>query len=108
MEIPSLEDFVATTLEQVVAGVVRAQESGSKLGAKVGAAGITGQEYREVEFDISVSATQDAGSGARLKVGVASVLQGSVGGSSDAARAAAHRVRFTILVVFPRAPTVAG
>lgn len=96
-----LEDFVAESLRQVVAGVKRAQETTGGLGGIVNpqskgyAPGIN-----RIDFDVAVTAVEEAGT----KGGIG-ILGGVVGlgaqGESNASNTTASRIKFSVAVALP-------
>ncbi|HYC49529.1 MAG TPA: hypothetical protein VEB19_00345 [Gemmatimonadaceae bacterium] len=106
----NLEDFVATTLEQVVRGVQRAQKSVcslARINPQVEGHPVNTRDYktgtllRDVEFDVAVTVTESAKSGANLSVGIP-WMKGGVDGGSDSSNSAVSRVRFSLPVAFPK------
>jgi hypothetical protein len=110
-----LAQFVQTTLEQVIRGVTEAQTAAGKLGGYVnpqmssGKSGEfhsqTGSPVQRIEFDVAVTVSEGAASGAALQVG-GSWFGGSVKGESDRNQTAQNRVRFAIPIAFPVQPGV--
>ncbi|MBU0719056.1 MAG: hypothetical protein KJ749_12465 [Planctomycetes bacterium] len=114
-----LQEFVSTSLRQIVDGVNEAKEYAAKLGASVNASGdiinvpgITGrtlfrktrdnnyQFAQDVGFDVALTTIeeQQKGGGAKL-----SVLSLSLGGdaSSERTNSSVSRVKFTVPVFLP-------
>jgi hypothetical protein len=105
-----LEDFVATSLEQIVKGVKRAQdavlETGAKINSKVNKLTElrdhqTGISMQYVEFDLAVTASDSTKTGGGLKAGVA-VLSANFGGGSDSQHSSVTRIKFTVPLVLPK------
>src|SRR5689334_22000057 len=106
----NVEDFVATSLEQIIAGVRRAQNAVEEHGASVNPAIESGPAGRvhfgsstllqDIEFDIAVSVADNAKSGANLKVGIPWV-GGGVDGGSERHNSAVSRIRFRVPIVLP-------
>lgn len=120
-----LDDFVATTLQQIVAGVQTAQASSTASGARINpqvevptmrapgsqkATGLvdweTGTLIQEITFDVAITASKSGESGAGLKIAIPLVSAGLEGASSRQ-DSAISRIQFTIPVVLPRTPLLA-
>jgi len=107
-----LDDFVATSLEQIVNGVTRAQAavegSGARINCQVETAALgridrkSGTAIQEIEFDIAVTASEGGKSGSGLKVAVPGMISVGMGSESDKQHSALSRVKFAIPVVFPK------
>ncbi len=106
-----LDDFIASTLTQIVAGIRRAQEGVAQYGAIINpqvegkAAGdldpSTLTFRKNVEFDVAVTVAKTTGSAAGLKV-AAFGIGGSLDGKSDQQHSAVSRIKFSVLCVFPK------
>jgi hypothetical protein len=106
-----LDDFVATTLKQIVVGVTTAQVAVDEHGAKInpsvrsGTPGRfdpqTGTHIQDVEFDIAVTVSEGEKSGAGIRVGVP-WISGGVEGGSDRQSSAVSRIRFSVPVLLPK------
>ena len=107
----NVEEFVATTLEQIVAGVRRAQMAAANHGGVVNPqvetapSGrldmITATLLQDVEFDVAVTVSKASKSGASLRVAVPWVGAG-VEGSSGNDQSAISRIKFTVPIVLPK------
>jgi hypothetical protein len=98
-----LDDFVAETLRQIIAGVKKVQ--GTEDGMNVNAAGVTSSghllaniygNFTRVDFDVAVTAESSGGSKASLKVWSI----GAEGGGEHKSQTA-NRVSFSIPVRLP-------
>jgi len=107
-----VNDFVATTLEQIVDGVRRAQAAVDKHGARInppvraaptGRLGHNATLLQDVEFDIAVTVGESSQSGAGLRVGVP-WIGGGVEGGSNREQSAVSRIRFVVPIALPRHP----
>jgi hypothetical protein len=106
-----LDDFIASTLTQIVAGIRRAQEGVAQHGAIINpqvegkSAGdldpSTMTFRKNVEFDVAVTVAKTTGSGAGLKV-AAFGMGGNLEGKSDQHHSAVSRIKFSVLCVFPK------
>ena|SRR6185369_13957033 len=111
-----LKDFVATTLEDLVQGMIEAQKRVASTGAHInpgnlmrntqetGTAAIwdnrTNNYARTVAFDIAL--TVEEGTATNGKVGVAAgIFSLGAGGNSDNRQVAVNRVQFSVPVLFP-------
>ena len=105
-----LEEFVATAIQQLVAGVRKAQDGLKGTGARVnpqvasGAPGRfdrkTGTHIQDLSFDVAVTIGGSEKSGARLNVGVA-FLGGGIEGGSAKENVATSRLQFTVPLLLP-------
>lgn len=104
-----LDEFVQTTLEQIVAGTKAAQakvtESGGMVNPTVRASqgreiGTNGSLTQEITFDVAVTVSETGGSAAGLRVGWAGIGAG-LEGSSTKEHAAVSRIKFQIPLVLP-------
>lgn len=104
-----IEAFVATSLEQIVKGVKRAQAAVSESGAKINSKANkmselrdyqSGFQMQQVEFDLAVTATESSKSGGGIKAGVA-ILSANFGGGSDSQNSSVTRIKFTVPLVLP-------
>lgn len=106
-----IEEFLATSLQQIISGVKRAQEATKESGAKInGRATVapsrdqkTGMPLQHVEFDLAVTATETKRSGGDVKVGIAMIGAG-FGGGSAAENSTVSRIKFTVPLVLPYDP----
>src|SRR5690554_1502948 len=106
-----LDEFVHTTLRQIMEGVQAAQRTAVDLGATVnprhgaGTFGTfhakSGTYVQNVEFDVALTVDEGRESGAALRVGVAWIGAGVESGS-DRRSSTANRVRFTVPLLLPR------
>jgi len=111
MNAMDLEEFVHTTIVQIINGVVTAQQEAAARGAIVNPTyrrgkfaefhPASGAVPQSIEFDVAVTATDGAESGAGLRVGIP-LVAGSVGGGSTRESTAENRVKFAVPVVLPR------
>lgn len=106
-----LDEFIASTLTQIVAGVRRAQEAVIAYGGVINPQ-VEGKSIAEVdpntytirknvEFDVAVTVTRSTGSGAGLKV-AALGIGADIKGKSDLEHSAISRIKFSVLTVFPK------
>lgn len=107
-----LDEFVKTSLEQLIGGVAEAQKSATDSGAtinpgfrtpKSGEVASNGSVIREVEFDVVVTVSEETGSKAGLRVGLAGIGAG-LEGKSGRGESAVSRIRFSVPVVLPVPP----
>ena len=108
-----IDDFVATSLEQIISGVRRAQkatmESGARINPQVESALAShldfesGTVLQDVVFDIAVTAQEGAKSGAGLRV-AAFGIGGGVEAGSDKQHSAVSRIKFIVPIVLPKHP----
>ena len=106
-----LDEFVKTSLEQIVSGVQQAQKTAEAMGATInpsvrssasGRMHSNGTLIQDVEFDVAVTTTETGGSNAGLRVGWASVGAG-VEGRSSKENSAVSRIKFVVPVGLPAA-----
>jgi hypothetical protein len=109
-----LKDFVSNTLNEIVEGIVAAQEFGRERGALVNPKGLTGLKTsvtywdsatgtapEQVEFDVAITAGEGKGTKGGIGVFVGSFALGSQG-ESESSKSSVSRVKFSIPVHFPR------
>lgn len=109
-----LDEFVKTTLAQIVTGIREAQKEVAMHGGAVNPGvdrvptsqlvrEIDGQFtlLRDVEFDVALTVTESDRSGAGLRVGIAWV-GGNVEGGSNRQHSEVSRIKFVVPVAFPR------
>jgi len=100
-----LKDFVAETLNQIIDGVMIAQEHVKEKGAEIAPRGLSGADRekaaRDVEFDVAV--TQVEGSQAKASIGVLFTAVG-LGGQTgyEAKSSIVNRIKFSIPIVLPK------
>ena len=108
-----LDEFVAKTLEQLIKGIISAQNSvrelstNAEINPSVGSAlppdrldDDTGTLVQNVSFDVAVTVSHSDKSGAGLQVGAFGV-GGKMGGGSKRARSEVSRIKFVVPVVLP-------
>lgn len=118
MNDPTVRDFVAKTLEQVIGGVKDAQERARELGGAVNPKALVeprGQDVdelkwaylggahsriREIEFEIELTASDASSVGGGIAVAVV-----GLGGSKRGESGSAGRIRFKVPVAFPVQPS---
>jgi hypothetical protein len=108
-----LDDFVASTLEQLIAGVRRAQEAAGPADAAVNPAvrtgtpgkfdGDTGTHIQDIEFDVALTVQSSEKTGGELGVAVWPLKVG-IGGASESQHETVSRVRFSVPLRLPRQP----
>ncbi len=100
----SLEDFIASTLEQIVAGVRRSQEPARQHGARINPAHAAHGHSQAVEFDVAVTVSETE----KVKSGIGVVVMGLLGagvqGASESTNAAINRIRFKVFLDLPPDP----
>jgi hypothetical protein len=97
-----VEEFVKTTLVQIVEGVHDAMHSvGDHPAAKQAAEISPSSAHNNVEFDIAVTVTESSGLEAKGGLKVASLLSVGGGGSSSTQTAAVSRIKFQVPLVLP-------
>lgn len=107
-----IEEFLAASLEQMIAGVKRAQSAaaahGGVINPQVESAKPTTLDFRSgtliqtVEFDLAVTASESQRTGGDAKAGIISVLSASIKAGSDSQLSTVSRIKFSIPVIFPR------
>ena len=117
-----LDEFVATTLRQIVAGVQSAQattaDSGARINPQVEAPAMrahgvhqpatlvdweSGTLIQEIAFDVAVTVSESEKSGAGLKIAIPLIGAGLEGGSTRQG-SAINRIQFTVPLVLPKHP----
>lgn len=108
-----LDEFIKSTLRQIIHGVRDAQKELAADGAAVNPtvrsapAGrlvhSTGTILQDVEFDIALTVSETDQSGAGVRVGVA-WIGGKVDAGSNRERSEVSRIKFVVPVAFPRQP----
>ena len=106
----NVEEFVASTLEQIVRGVCRAQEAVHAFHGRVsppvtsGPAGRldqdTGTVVEDVQFDIAVTVSEAEKTKAGLMVAMG-VVGGGTAAGSESQQAAVSRIKFSVPVALP-------
>jgi len=112
-----LEEFIAETLQQVVAGVAKAQEAVKSQGAIINPANDSNQDadakkntldrqtglaVELIEFDIAVTTTQGKEKSGRAGIAVIGVGIGLGGAASSATSdTVASRIKFSIPLILP-------
>jgi hypothetical protein len=105
-----LDDFVATSLKELIAGIKRAQAEvaahGGVINPQVDSAP-SGRMHRptwtvlqDLEFDIAVTVSENEKTGAGLKVAVPWINAGIDGGSGRE-QSAVSRIKFRVPVALP-------
>lgn len=115
MSVVNLDEFVRSTLVQIVKGVVEAQDAVRELSGYVNPAPRVHREAEttdglpitSIAFDIGLVASQSQGTDAGVVVSVASLLRLNAGGKSANADEAAHRISFSIPIALPLDSTTA-
>ncbi len=110
-----LKDFIAQTLVEIVNGVSSAQQTLGAEGqfinpehAQHGDSQKKGVQFaygwspiESVDFDVAVTASDTAGTGA--KIGVTSgIINASLGGKGEKSTESVNRIKFSIPVCYPR------
>ena len=108
-----LDEFVRSTLEQIIAGVSAAQKTAVQSGAAVNPTVRTGGSNRivhsngavlqDVQFDVAITVSESEKSGAGLKVGIPWV-GGGIEAGSDAQHSQASRIKFAVSLALPPQP----
>jgi len=109
-----LQEFVAETLKEIIAGVKEAQEYAGQQGATVnphmrlaeatesgGVAVVQGVRLKEVEFDVAVVAEKAEETKGGVKVGIG-LFNLATQGQSDSSSSSTSRVRFSVPIALPR------
>jgi hypothetical protein len=111
----NLEDFVATTLTQIAAGIAKAQDQAASTGAWINPAGGIRKDkdmaviqidtnafayLEQVEFDVAVTAATDQTAHAEGGIKVMG-LQLGAGGEANYLNSSVSRVKFSIPVSWP-------
>lgn len=99
MTTPSLEDFISTSLRDIIAGVKRAQDSVRQYGGRVNAFSTTMSQF--VEFDLAVAAVETEKVGGGFGVTVLGMLGAGAQGSSQLQNSATNRIKFKVAVELP-------
>jgi hypothetical protein len=108
-----LDEFVKTSLEQLVSGVRQAQQAVAGMGAAInpsvrssppGRMHSNGTVIQDVAFDVAVTTSETGGSKAGLRVGWAAVGAGVEGKSSNE-HSEVSRIKFVIPVGLPAPET---
>jgi hypothetical protein len=95
------------TLNQIIAGVVAAQEKARETRAFVNPRGpletdeAVKSDIREVEFNIAIAATQQKGTKGGLGIFV-SVIGAGMQGKTDTSSSTVTRIKFSVSIIFPR------
>jgi hypothetical protein len=107
-----LKEFVQSSLVQIIEAVKGAQGEVEKLGGGINPVGLSGsikdrlldpntRQYSEmIEFDIAVSASEEASSKGRIGVVVAAIGLG-VQHRTGESTSALSRIKFNVPVMFP-------
>ncbi len=111
-----LKDFVKESLIQVVTGIEEAQAEVRDCGGFVNPAhrvdvkssneshfGVVGrgQNVFLIDFDVAVTVVEGAGTDAKAKLNVASLLELSAGGKSNQSSSATNKISFKIPLALP-------
>jgi len=109
-----LEDFVAETLQEIVAGIIRAQEYAKSNGGEIVPTALSqmsepgqyfdhedGSPIEHVRFDVAVNTDEGTTTEGGIGVFVGPLALGSRG-QSDASSHSAGRIQFAVPVKFPK------
>ena len=94
-----VDEFVATSLEQIVEGVRRAQQAVDPMGGQVNPHYTSGMRDH-IEFDLAVTVEESTKTAGELGVSVWAVKAGT-GGASENRNASVSRLRFKVPVAYP-------
>jgi hypothetical protein len=111
-----LEDFITSTLKDVINGVKGAQKHAEECGGAINPKGLqyltgssgtiqhkeTSRIGTDIEFDIEVLVTKQKGSKGKLSVSIPTVVDAGVGGQSGTENRSINRVKFKVPVIFPK------
>lgn len=115
-----LDDFIASTLSQIVSGVKQARERTglSDLGGRPSHVPAINRENPDVvlmgagkaaaqaiRFDVALTVTESAGMSAKVGV-VSGLINGGVSGNEDAKNTSVSRVQFAIPLTLPEEESV--
>lgn len=110
-----LDEFVASTLECIINGTVKAQENSKETGAKInpqpwgnsGDKALTAQYVntliKEVEFNVAITKLEGSKTSGGIGVMLGAFALGSQGKSS-AETGSVSRIRFVVPIALTRAP----
>ncbi len=113
----NLDEFISSSISQIVSGVVAAQKNVAKLGARVNPAGaVIGKSVLEttlhdkktnaivevIEFDLSIKVEKAKKTKGTIGIVIASIGLGSQGESSGL-NSEQNRIRFRVPVQLPQA-----
>ncbi len=94
-----VDEFVATSLEQIIEGVRKAQHAVDPMGGQVNPH-YTGGMREYIEFDVAVTVEESTKTGGELGVSIWAVKAGT-SGASENRNASVSRLRFRVPVAFP-------
>ena len=110
----NLQEFIATTLRQIIDGVIEAQAYGKPKGAYVNKCNLSmldnsgkvqGTDYRcevehAIDFDVAVTVSESSEKGAKAGIKLA-VFSANAGGAGLSANETVSRIRFKVAMVLP-------
>ena len=113
----NIEDFVSTSLTQIIAGVKKAQLNEANEGAQISPANLnvvgggsliyeteSALVAQEVEFDIAVTATEDSKTGGGGEVAVLGVVNVGAKAQSGKSNESVSRLKFKVALILPQTP----
>ena len=95
-----LKDFIKTTLVAVIQGVQEAQDAISDTDARINTRAASTQ-IRTVDFDVAVTAREEADVTAGVGISVVGIIKGGTEGAYGRENTAVSRVRFGVPVRLP-------
>ena len=109
-----LQEFIATTLRQIIDGVMEAQAYGKPKGAYVNKCNLStlenpGKVYstnfrheveHAIDFDVAVTVAKSSEKGAKAGIKLA-VFSANAGGTGSSVNTTVSRIRFKVGVVLP-------
>lgn len=111
-----LEDFITSTLKEVINGIKRAQKHAEECGGAINPKGLqylvgssgtvqhkeTSRVGTDIEFDIEVLVTKQKGSKGKFSVSIPTVVEANIDGQSGIENRSVNRVKFKVPVIFPK------
>ena len=96
-----VDEFVATSLQQIVEGVCRAQRAVESNGGQINPDRGPGlRQFQDVEFDLAVTVEEATKTGGELGVSMWAIKAGT-GGASENRNQAVNRLRFKVPIDLP-------
>jgi len=96
----TIDDFVATSLAQIIEGVRRAQLAADAHGGRVNPNRTHFTTFESVEFDLAVTVQESTKTGGEMGVSIWAV-KAETGGSSQSQSTLAQRLRFKVPIALP-------